>query len=80
MQCTLQSLQQRVAEMEKTAEGMNHQLEKWQTEAQKVPSLASQVQVYQAKVEDFEKENIALQREVAKVKEALEVSIGCVVS
>jgi chromosome segregation ATPase len=73
LQCLVESVQRRADELERTNEIASQQAETWKSEAQHVPVLRTQCSTSQAKIESLEKENQSLQRELAKLRESIEV-------
>jgi len=75
LQCLVESIQRRADELERTNEVTSQQAETWKSEAQHVLELQTQYSTSQAKVESLERENQSLQRELAKLRESVEVRI-----
>jgi chromosome segregation ATPase len=76
LQCLVESVQRHTDELERTNEIANQQAETWKSEAQHVPELRTQCSTSQAKIESLEKDNQSLQRELAKLRESLEVRVN----
>jgi predicted RNase H-like nuclease (RuvC/YqgF family) len=76
LQCLVESVQRRAEELERTNEIATQQAETWKSEAQCVPELQTQCSTSQAKIECLEKESQGLQRELAKLRESVEVRIN----
>jgi len=76
LQCLVESVQRRADDLEKTNEVATQQAETWKLEAQLVPQLRTQCSTSQAKVESVERENQNVQRELARLRESVEVRLN----
>jgi hypothetical protein len=76
LQCLVESVQRRADDLEKTNEVATQQAETWKSEAQLVPQLRTQCSTSQAKVESLERENQNVHRELAKLRESVEVRLN----
>lgn len=76
LQCLVESVQRHADELERINEIANQQAETWKSEAQHVPELRTQCSTSQSQIESLEKDNQSLQRELAKLRESLEVRVN----